>query len=302
VLRDRRIALAAPFVALAAFLWGCWPGVLRPAGLAAAQAALVVQVVQSLPAPLAAWRDRRAFRDRGAVLALLGFGLLDALQCATYFPALTRGPTSVAALTHYLGPIIVALAAPLIPGERGSRRALVAAPLSLFGLLLVMGPPDQAPLITAARGAASAFMGAGCLFTMRRAARSFSPLSVSAVHAVVSAVILLAMFRGEALPPIGPGTLRVALAGVVLGTVATLVFVRAVRNVPAPIAATITYVEPVTAASIGALFLGDRLGGWAVVGALLVVAAGVWVAFEPARGAPAGATAPQGKDREPRAA
>ncbi len=288
--RDRRSALAAALVAVPFVAWGFWPWVLRPAGLAALQSALLVQLIQAVPAPILAWRERAAFRDRGAVLALLAFGLFDAAQVALYFPALTAGPVSVAALTHYLGPILVALAAPFIPGERGSRRAMVAAPLSLFGLFLVMGPPDRAPFLTAALGAGSAFAGAGCLFTVRRASRSFSPLGVSALHAVVSAALLLAVFRGQAVPPPGPGLARVALAGVVLGPLAMIVFVRAIRKVQAPIAATIGYVEPVTAAAVGALLLGERVGSMAIAGAAVVIGAGVWVAFEPPPPAPLPAT------------
>lgn len=294
MLRDRRTALSAALVVVPFVAWGFWPWVLRPAGLAALQSALLVQLIQAAPAPIVAWRERAAFRDRGAVLALLGFGVFDAAQVALYFPALTRGPVSVAALTHYLGPIIVALVAPFIPGERGSRRAMVAAPLSLFGLVLVMGPPDRAPFLTAALGAGSAFAGAGCLFTVRRASRSFSPLGVSALHAVVSAAILLALFRAQAIPPAGAGLVRVALAGVVLGPLAMIVFVRAIRKVRAPIAATIGYVEPVTAAAVGALLLGERLGSMALLGAAVVVAAGVWVALEPAAPPPAPLPATEG--------
>jgi drug/metabolite transporter (DMT)-like permease len=285
VFRDRRSALAAALVALPAFAWGFWPWVLSgPAahGLAALQVALIVMTVQAVPAPFLAWRDRAAFRDRGAMLALLGFGVLDGAQCALYFPALTRGPVSVAALTHYLGPVIIALAAPFVPGERGSKRAMVAAPLSLFGLFLVMDPssPQEAPWVTAALGVGSAFMGAGCFFTLRRASRSFSPLAVSALHAAISAAFLLAVFRGAAVPAWGPGVPRVLVAGLVLGIGATLVFVRAVKRVAAPIAATITYVEPVTAAAVGALLLGEHVGRLAILGAAIVVGAGVWVAAE----------------------
>lgn len=293
MLRDRRTALSAALVALPAVAWGFWPWVLRPAGLAALQCALVVQLVQALPAPILAWRERAAFRDRGAVLALLGFGVFDAIQCALYFPALARGPISVAALTHYLGPVLVALAAPFVPGERASKRAMVAAPLSLFGLLLVMGPPESAPFLTAALGAGSAFAGAACLFTVRRASRSFSPLAVGALHAAVAALVLLAVFRGEAVPPPGPAVVRVALAGVVLGLGALMVFVRAVKNVPAPIAATITYVEPVTAAAVGALLLGERVGSLAILGAAVVVGGGVWVALERPAPPPAPLPAPE---------
>jgi DME family drug/metabolite transporter len=282
VLRDRRTIVAAVFVALPAMLWGLWPSVLRPSGLDPLQCALVVQAIQAAPAALLIRRERAAFGDRGAVAAVAAFGLLDAAQVALYFPALTRGPVAVAALTHYLGPVLVALAAGFVPGERTSRRALVAAPLSLFGLLLVLGPPRQAPLVTALLGGASAFCGAGCLFAVRRATRSFSPLGICALHAVLSAFLLLAVFGRGAVPPPGPGLLRVAAASAILGICASVIFFAAVKHVPAPIAATITYVEPVTAATVGAVLFGERLGALALLGAALVVGAGAWVALEPA--------------------
>ncbi len=280
--RDRRTLQAAGLVAVAAILWGLWPSVLRPARLPALQSALVVQTVQALPVLFVGWRERAAFRDRGAVVALVAFGFFDAAQCALYFPALTRGPVAVAALTHYLGPILVALAAPLVPGERASRRAMLAAPLSMMGLLLVLGPPREAPLLTALLGAGSAFFGAGCLFAVRRASRSFSPLGLCALHAVLSALLLLAAFGRRAVPPPGSGVLLVAAGATVLAVGAGVIFFRAVRLVPAPIAATITYLEPVTAAALGALLFHERLGAAALLGAAVVVGAGVWVALEPA--------------------
>jgi drug/metabolite transporter (DMT)-like permease len=281
VLQNRRPALAAAFVAVAPFLWGLWPLALRNVGLVAAAAALVGMAVQAIPAPFLAWRERKGFRDRGAVLAVLVFGVFDAFQCALYFPALARGPVSVAALTHYIGPVLVALAAGFVPGERTSRRALVAAPLSLLGLLLVLGPPRQAPVLTAVLGAGSAFFGAGCLFAVRRAGRSFSPMAVATLHGVIAGPVLLAVFRAEAIPPWGAGVARMAVAGAVLGLGALMIFIRAIRHVPAPIAATISYVEPVTAAAVGALVLGEPLGRVAILGAAVVIGAGIWVAFEP---------------------
>jgi drug/metabolite transporter (DMT)-like permease len=281
VLRDRRTVLAAALVAVPAVMWGLWPSVLRPAGLLAQQSALVVLCVQAAPALVVVWLERKAFRDRGAVLALLALGVFGGVQIALYFPALMRGPVAVAALTHYFGPILVALAAPFIPGERASRRAMIAAPLSLLGLLLVLGPPRDAPLVTALLGWGSAFFGAGCLFTLRRASRSFSPLAIASLHAVVSALLVLGFFGRSAIPPLGAGTLRVALAGLFLGTCATMIFVQAVKRVAAPVAATITYVEPVTASAVGYFLLGEQLGGLAILGAAVVIGAGVWVALDP---------------------
>ncbi|HTP29124.1 MAG TPA: EamA family transporter, partial [Anaeromyxobacteraceae bacterium] len=59
------------------------------------------------------------------------------------------------------------------------------------------------------------------------------------------------------------------------------IFFLAVKRVPAAIAATITYVEPVMAAGVGALLLGEPLGALAIAGATVVIGSGVWVALEP---------------------
>jgi drug/metabolite transporter (DMT)-like permease len=293
VLRDRRSVLAAALVAVPAIMWGLWPTVLRPCGLPALQAILAIQVVQAAPAAVVGWRERAAFRDRGAVVALLLYGVLDAVQGVMYFRALQRGPLAVAALTHYLGPVMIALAAPFIPGERASRRAMVAAPLSLLGLRLVMGPWHDAPLETALLGAGSAVFGASSLFAVKRAGRSFSPLAVCSLHAAVSVAALLAVFGGAAIPPLGAGVAGLAAATLVLGIGASMIFVHAVKAVSASTASTITYVEPITAVVMGWLVAGERLGPGALVGAAVVIGGGVWVALEPVPAAPPADEAPR---------
>jgi len=49
--------------------------------------------------------------------------------------------------------------------------------------------------------------------------------------------------------------------------------------VPASAAAALTYLEPVTAALVGWVLFGERLGPAGLVGGALVLAAGVWVAL-----------------------
>jgi drug/metabolite transporter (DMT)-like permease len=279
-------------VSTTAALWGGWAFVLRPSGLLPLQSALVVQLVLALPAPAVLLRGRAAFRDRGAVVALALLGVADAANIALYFPALARGPVAVATLTHYLAPLLVALLAVLVPGERRSRRALLAAPISLAGLLLVLGSPGSAPARTAMLGGASALAYAGIIFAARRAARSFSPLAVTSLHAVVSALLLLAVFGAGIVPPAGPGLVRVGTASVVLGILASILFYGGLSRIPAPVGSALTYLEPVSAAAIGALFMGEPLGPAAVAGAALVVGVGGWVALEPAPAAGGAAPGP----------
>jgi drug/metabolite transporter (DMT)-like permease len=282
----------AGLVALAATLWGAWPLVIRPSGLTGLQVALVSMSVMSLPLPFVLRRG--AFADRGAVVALVGLGLADAGSSGLLFMAIARGPVAVAVLTHYLTPILVTLAAPFVvhlTGEAArSRRARVAAPLSLLGLaLLVWRPGGEVPLATAGLGAASAVFYAAFVFLAQRAGRAFSPFALVSLHAVVSGAVLLAVSGGDALPPVGPGLAWAAGGAVICGALAASLFFKGVGLVPAAVAGALTYLEPLTGAVIGWVAFGEAIGPVGAAGGLLVLACGVWVATEPRRGpAPAG--------------
>jgi len=266
-------------VAAAAMLWGCWSLVLRPAGLTGIPSALVVLAVMGAPAPFVL--RRAPFRDRGAALALLLLGIADAGNAGLYFAAIQRGPVSVAVLTHYLAPVIVALAAPAILGEAPSRRARAAAPLSLLGLaLLVWRPGAGLPLETALLGAGSALFYAVIVFSAKRAERSFSPLAVTALHAPLSAALLLAFGGRAALPAMEGGTLLLAAGAAVFGLGGSVLFYTGLRRVSSQVAGALTYLEPLTATLLGWAVFSERLDVLALAGAALVLACGVAVALE----------------------
>lgn len=265
-------------VAAAATLWGGWALVLRPAGLPAMQFAFTVLLVMAAPLPFTFRAE--PWRDRGAVAALVLLGAAEAANVVLYFAAIARGPVAVAVLTHYLTPLLVTLASPWVTGERASRRALLAAPVSLAGLaLLVWQPGAGAPLVTAALGAGSAVFYAVIVFAARRAGRSFRPMEVTAWHALVSVALLLPL-GAQALPPATPATALVAAGALVCGVGGALLFYRGLVLVPPPVAGALTYLEPLTAAAVGWVAFGEAIGPAGLAGAALVLASGVAVALE----------------------
>ena len=268
-------------VALGACLWGCWCLFLRPAGLTGPQSAFLCLAVLSLPLPFvlrrAPWKDRRA------TLALVLHGVFDAANAALFFAAVQRGPVAIAVLTHYLAPLLIALAAPWLLGERRSSRALLGAPLTLVGLALLLGAPQAggAAPTTALLGAGSAVFFMANVLAAKAAARAYSPLAITVLHAPVAALSLLLVFRGEALPPVlGPGVLWVAAGSLLCGLVGNTVFNMGLRRVPTTAASALTYLEPLTAALLGLVVFGEALGPLALVGSVLVLGCGAWVAAE----------------------
>jgi drug/metabolite transporter (DMT)-like permease len=278
-------------VAVGATLWGCWSLFLRPAGLSGPQSALLVLSVMALPTPFVLRRE--SLRDRRATLALAVVGLADAANAALYFAAVQRGPLAVAVLTHYLAPLLIALAAPWVLRERRSSRALLGAPLTLAGLALLLGTPQGglADPWTALLGGASALFYMANVLASKEAARAYSPLAITALHAPLSALALLLVFGRSALPPALDANVLLVVAGSALcGIVGNMLFNAGLRRIPTAAAGALTYLEPLTAALLGQVVFGEALGPLGFLGGLVVLVSGAWVASEsrgPAQPAPA---------------
>jgi drug/metabolite transporter (DMT)-like permease len=269
-------------VAMGATLWGCWPLFLRPTGLSGPQSALLVMAVMALPTPFLLRRE--AFRDRRATLALGVLGVCDATNAALFFAAVQRGPVTVAVLTHYLAPLLIALAAPWVLRERRSARALLGAPLTLVGLALLLGTPQGglADPRTALLGGGSALFFMANVLASKEASRAYSPLAINSLHAPISGVALLLVFGRDALPPALDSNLLLVVAGSVLcGIVGNSLFYAGLRRVPAASASALMYLEPLTGALLGQLVFGEALGPLGMLGGAIVLVSGVWVVSEP---------------------
>lgn len=270
--------LGKALVAAAATLWGTWPLILRNTGLSGPESCLVVLLAMSLPAPFLL---RGQWRDRGATLALLLVAVGDAGSIGFYFVAMGRGPVAVALVTHYLTPVLVALAAPYVIGEARSRAALLATPLSLGGLaMLVWRDGVDLPLATAVLGATSAVFYMVVVFSAKIAARAYAPMAITSLHTPISALILLLVFRDAAIPDaLHAGVWRVAAGGLVCGLGGSLLFYAGLKRLEAQVAGALTYLEPLVGAVLAVVVLGESMTVLGVVGALVVLGCGVWVAL-----------------------
>jgi drug/metabolite transporter (DMT)-like permease len=269
-------------IAVAATLWGTWPLYTRAGGPTGVGIGFLALVMMALPAPFVF--RRAAFADRGAVIALIVVGLADAANMVLYFSALERGPIVVAVISHYLAPTLVALAAPRVLGERGSPRALWASPLVLLGLSLVLGHGSATTGwgLTAGLGAGSALFYATVVLGSRRAARTFTPVAVMSLHSVISALMLALVFGREVIPVAANRGLWIVLFGcLVNGLFAALLFNLSLQRLEAQLVGLFTYLEPLMAAVLGVLVLGDPFGVASAAGLLLVVIAGGWAASAP---------------------
>jgi drug/metabolite transporter (DMT)-like permease len=273
-------------VAAASSLWGCSVLFLRTAErmqpIAAAMEAFVVFAVTVAVLGPGAWMDGRGRRRSLGAWATMGaLGLADAANILCYFGALQRTSVAVAVLTHYLAPVLVAVAEPLVLGARPRRSPWPAVAVSIPGLALLAEPwrtETRALWTGGALGLASAVFYATNIVISKRLQSEFSAREIQAWH-VVPGVLLLPFL----LPP-GGMAVRMAPLGVlvggslIFGVLGGWLFLRGLRRVPASHASVLCLLEPVVAVLVGAVMWREIPGPFGAAGAALVLL-GAWLAM-----------------------
>jgi len=223
---------------------------------------------------------------RRELLPLLAYGIIGvALTQYFYFVAIGRLPIGIALVIEFTAPVMVALYARFV--QHHAVKALVwwALALTMVGLVLVtqawQGFTLDAIGVAAAFGAAVAlsvyFIG-GEYYVARRQPLATATLSMGAASLLW--VVVLPWFSfpftklGKSLP-VGSTTMPVwvpALSIVILGTVVPflLEFI-ALRRVSARQAVIVGTLEPVVAAIIAFVVLGEVLSWTQAVGGLVVL-------------------------------
>jgi DME family drug/metabolite transporter len=274
--------LALPAIALAASLWAAagvvasrlFDGGVDPLELVGARAAVAALGLGAIPA---SWRPPR---ERGRALALVGLGLALALVTASYYLAIERLPVAIGIVLQYTGPLLVVVWAAWFARRTPTPAVLGALAAATVGVGLVTGvaPGHLGGLdgvgVILGFGAAVTFAAYTILSEVVRA--SYEPLSALfrafCIAAGFWAVILAA--GGVAGDLWAQGVLGPVLFVGVGGTlVPFLLYLWAVPHVRAERASIVATLEPVVAAALAWLWIGQTLTAAQIAGGLLVIGA-----------------------------
>ena len=268
---------------------------------------------------LGAPHHRRTARRRIGLLAVLA----AAFQ-ACYFTAVSLTTVGLATLVTIGTAPVVVVAVETVRGQ-ARRGALPVVVLALLGLGLLVGVPTDAPDPVAALAGAGAAVLAGSAFaTMTLVAATAVPgldaLTATGASFVVGGLLLAvpaALLGGPAVPTTLLGVGLLALFAVVPTALAYSAYFRGLATgTSAGTGAVLALLEPLTAAVLAAIVLGERLGVVGTAGALLLGVAvllaaradrrppfsrAVSAAARPTSGpaAPAGGSGPARPDRRP---
>jgi drug/metabolite transporter (DMT)-like permease len=227
--------------------------------------------------------DSRHELGRLALYGVIGFALVQWL----YFVAIDRLPIGIGLLFEFTAPVLIALWARFVWHEPVRRRVWPALALVLVGLALVAQIWSGLTLdrIGVAAGLMAAVALAAYYLMSKRLVGRRDPISVTCYglgFAALAWAILLPWwsFPAAALHttvdlPQGLFSVPVAvlaLWGVVLGTIAPyLLTVAALRHLPATTVGIVATFEPVAAAVIAWVWLGEALAAAQILGGIVVL-------------------------------
>jgi drug/metabolite transporter (DMT)-like permease len=234
-------------------------------------AVVLFALLVALRRPLAAVEGERAGL---AVLAVCGY----AVEATLFFLALEHGTAAAVTLLFFIYPVVVTLMSWATGGGRPGRLTLLALVCAVSGAAVVVatgtGLSIQARGVIAALGAATTY--SAYLVGTDRVLRRTSPLT-SAMWVSAGASLGLFAFAGLT----GNGSLPEGwgewwpVIGMGLATAAAFVcLLEGIRRIGAIRTAIVSAMEPLAAAVLAVLFLGESVtGGIALGGALILVGA-----------------------------
>jgi drug/metabolite transporter (DMT)-like permease len=213
-----------------------------------------------------------------------------------YFLSLARIPLATAVSAYFVGPIVAVVLSVAVLKERLTWRKVLSLALGFAGSVVILRPGGSLdPGILMALGAGVCF--AFYLIATRRAAQESDPVKTLAFQCAVGMVLLTPQAVFSWSVPALDDLLFFAGLGLFSATSHILSIV-AFRHASASTLAPLVYVELLGAAAIGYMAFGEVPGASTLVGAALIVAAGLALlqprgAFQPAVALPASSGAPQ---------
>lgn len=273
-----RVSLAA----LAAS-WGLIAVLVGWVDLGAPALAFLRLALGTLTLALLALALRISLDPRGHLARLGVLGVLQGAHWLLFFETVKLGSVALAVLTFYTAPVLLALCAPAVLGERVSKVAVAALPVGLAGVALVALGGDTSDgfswtALGSGLGSAATF-AALVLVSKRLLAGGVPAATIAFWDCLVGAVTVLPviLFVGRLLPR-GAGEWAAVLAlGVAFTGLSTLIYTALLRRVTAQTAGILTFLEPVAAVGLAALILDEPLDAATLAGGLLVLGAGVAV-------------------------
>jgi len=214
--------------------------------------------------------------------SMLALGGLLSLGWAFLFQSMKLILIANAVLLNYMAPIFVALLAPVFLNEKIERVTVIALIISVTGMIIISSQQDlhvgELNLSGTAFGLLAGLAYAGFIILSKKTMTKYSSQAVAFLSYLATAVFL-SPFLLDANLSLDPHSwmLLFVLGAFNTGFAVTL-YLKGLKLIKAQKAVVLTYLEPVSAAIFGSIFLSQQPTIYTLVGGFLILSAGYLVA------------------------
>lgn len=223
--------------------------------------------------------DGKAIKSNLLILLLSGAAL--GINWILLFEAYRYTTVATATLCYYFAPMLVILVSPLLLKEKLTRRKLFCVALALVGMVFVSG------ILNAGFSGGSEYVGvlfgigAACFYAsvmiLNKKLHDIEAYDRTVMQLGVAGVVILPYVLLTQHVAAADFTVTVIILLAVVGIVHTGVtyalYFASMKDLPAQTVAIFSYIDPIVAILLSALFLKEPLGVYGVIGAVLVLGA-----------------------------
>ncbi|MEE0944623.1 MAG: DMT family transporter [Clostridia bacterium] len=208
---------------------------------------------------------------------LLVLGTFLGVNWIMLFESYRYTTVAVATLCYYLAPVFVVLASPFVLGEKLTAKKFGFSVIALLGMVLVSGVVSGENTVSAVGmlfGVGAAVLYASIILfnkKLRDISANDTTIAQLGISAVVVGVYVLLTGDFSAVSLTGKETVLLVVVGIVHTGIAYALYFGAVKSLKAQTAAIYSYIDPVFAIILSALFLNEPMSIMAALGAVLIL-------------------------------
>ena len=220
----------------------------------------------------------RSLRPHGRPALLVAAGVILGVHWIFELEAYERLDVAAAILIVFIGPVLAALAAPFVLGERLRPVSLGALGLAVGGIVLITVPRieriDAQGFVAAVL---SGILFAAVLLAGKKLTEVYEPATITAWQLGIGAVVVSPALAGASGGQLARAAVPLAVMGVAYTGLLGILYFRALRALEAQRFGVLSYLEPASAVLYAWVFLSETPAALTILGGLLVVLAGVTI-------------------------
>lgn len=223
--------------------------------------------------------DGKAIKSNLLILLLSGAAL--GINWILLFEAYRYTTVATATLCYYFAPMLVILVSPLLLKEKLTKRKLFCVALAIVGMVFVSG------ILNAGFSGGSEYVGvlfgigAACFYAsvmiLNKELHDIEAYDRTVMQLGVAGVVILpyVLLTQHVAAADFTATVIILLAvvGIVHTGVTYALYFASMKDLPAQTVAIFSYIDPIVAILLSALFLKEPLGVYGIIGAVLVLGA-----------------------------